>query len=252
MSYILDALEKAEAQRAREAGDPHHVLLPPAPHVATRARGARPLAWVVGLVLALAAGWGLGLIWQDRAAAPAASPGPAQVAAPASMPPSSAPTTQGADALAPPAALAAPIAPTPTAAESQTRPQTTQDVTPTTAAPTTAAPILAPVAVAPTVPRAAAEPSPAAKPSEPRARAPTADTNQQAGAAATSPVIPASVGPLAVQGVTYSSNAALRMLIVNGQVLQEGQELAPGLSLEAIGPRSAVFNRQGHRFNVNY
>ncbi len=42
------------------------------------------------------------------------------------------------------------------------------------------------------------------------------------------------------------------MLIANGQVVKEGQELSPGLTLEVIGPRSAVFNHRGTRFNVNY
>ena len=42
------------------------------------------------------------------------------------------------------------------------------------------------------------------------------------------------------------------MLIANGKVIKEGQELSPGLTLEAIGPRTAVFNQGGTRFNVNY
>ncbi len=42
------------------------------------------------------------------------------------------------------------------------------------------------------------------------------------------------------------------MLIANGQVIKEGQELSPGLTLEVIGPRSAVFNHGGTRFNINY
>lgn len=244
MSYILDALEKAEAQRAREAGGARDALLPPAPREATRGRGTRPLAWVMGLVLALVAGWGLGLLWQGRTEMPLAAPAPDQVTVSTTVSPLSAPTTT--NTITPPSTPAVPAAPTP-AAELRSSPQ----ATPAPATPSTAAPILAPATVAPPAPRVAAEPTPATKPTETRAGAPTA-TNQASASAAASSVVPASVGPLAVQGVTYSSNAALRMLIVNGQVLQEGQELAPGLTLEAIGPRSAVFNRQGHRFNVNY
>ena len=42
------------------------------------------------------------------------------------------------------------------------------------------------------------------------------------------------------------------MLIANGQVVKEGQALSPDLTLEVIGPHSAVFNHRGTRFNVNY
>ena len=57
---------------------------------------------------------------------------------------------------------------------------------------------------------------------------------------------------LKVTGATYSENPAHRLLIVNGKVVKEGQEVEPGLVLEVISPRSAVFKRQGTRFNVNY
>lgn len=58
--------------------------------------------------------------------------------------------------------------------------------------------------------------------------------------------------PIEISGSSYSTNPALRMLIANGQVVKEGQELSPGLTLESIGLRSAVFNQGGSRFNVNY
>ncbi len=57
---------------------------------------------------------------------------------------------------------------------------------------------------------------------------------------------------LSVSGSTYSENPQHRMLIVNGQVVREGQELRPGLRLEVIGPRSAILNEGGRRFNLNY
>lgn len=62
----------------------------------------------------------------------------------------------------------------------------------------------------------------------------------------------ASDAGLKVTGATYSENPAHRLLIVNGKVVKEGQEVEPGLVLEIISPRSAVFKRQGTRFNVNY
>ncbi|MFP5467718.1 MAG: general secretion pathway protein GspB [Gammaproteobacteria bacterium] len=57
---------------------------------------------------------------------------------------------------------------------------------------------------------------------------------------------------LTVAGSTYSENPLHRMLIVNGQVVREGEELRPGLRLEVIGPRSAILNDRGRRFNLNY
>jgi general secretion pathway protein B len=55
-----------------------------------------------------------------------------------------------------------------------------------------------------------------------------------------------------VSGSTYSQNPGLRMLIVNGRVVQEGQDIAPGLRLETIGPRNAVLNHQGLRYSIGY
>jgi general secretion pathway protein B len=45
---------------------------------------------------------------------------------------------------------------------------------------------------------------------------------------------------------------ASRMLIVNGQVFREGDALAPGLTLQTIRLRSAVFEFRGQRFEAAY
>lgn len=63
---------------------------------------------------------------------------------------------------------------------------------------------------------------------------------------------PVDVAGLSISGATYSDNPAHRMLIVNGQVVREGQAVKPGLTLEAISPNSAIFNQGGRRFNLNY
>ncbi len=124
-------------------------------------------------------------------------------------------------------------------------------------------PILAPPRPAPAAPKA-----PAAD-SAPPVQAPTAapagngaTATAPPAAQAAAPAIP-SFGQLSaearaqlpavnVSGSTYSQNPALRMLIANGKVVQEGQDIAPGLRLETIGPRSAVLNHQGLRYSIGY
>ncbi len=56
--------------------------------------------------------------------------------------------------------------------------------------------------------------------------------------------------PLAVSGAVQSPDPAARMLIVDGQVLREGDAAAPGLVLERITPRAAVFSLRGQRFEI--
>jgi general secretion pathway protein B len=57
---------------------------------------------------------------------------------------------------------------------------------------------------------------------------------------------------LAVGGAMYSQNPASRMLIVNGQTFHEGQQLAPGLTLEQIRLKSAVLEYKGYRYSISY
>lgn len=56
--------------------------------------------------------------------------------------------------------------------------------------------------------------------------------------------------PLAVSGAVQSPDPAARMLIIDGQVLREGDAAAPGLVLERITPRAAVFSQRGQRFEI--
>jgi general secretion pathway protein B len=53
-------------------------------------------------------------------------------------------------------------------------------------------------------------------------------------------------------GAADSPSPAARMLIINGQVHREGDEIAPGLVLERISLRSAQMRFQGQRFEVVY
>lgn len=55
---------------------------------------------------------------------------------------------------------------------------------------------------------------------------------------------------LKVTGATHSNHAAYRMAIVNGQVLHEGDQAAPGLVLERIEPGRTVWAFRGYRYAV--
>lgn len=57
---------------------------------------------------------------------------------------------------------------------------------------------------------------------------------------------------LAITGGVFSPNPAQRMLIVAGQVVSEGAELAPGLKLEEIRAKTAVLKFRGLRYSVGY
>jgi general secretion pathway protein B len=53
-----------------------------------------------------------------------------------------------------------------------------------------------------------------------------------------------------VSGHAYSPDRQNRVTRVNDKILQEGQELAPGLRVEEIIPDGIVFSYQGYRFRV--
>ncbi len=64
--------------------------------------------------------------------------------------------------------------------------------------------------------------------------------------------LPADAPKLVITGGVYSTNPVQRMLIVNGQVLNEGSEVASGVVLEEIKPKGAVLRFRGARYTVNY
>jgi general secretion pathway protein B len=57
---------------------------------------------------------------------------------------------------------------------------------------------------------------------------------------------------LTIGGAMYSDTRTNRMLVLNNQVFHEGDQPAPGLVLEEIRLKSAVFNYRGTRYSVNY
>lgn len=55
-----------------------------------------------------------------------------------------------------------------------------------------------------------------------------------------------------VSGGVYSENVAQRLLVVNGQVFNEGSEIAPGVVLEQIRARVALLKFRGVRILQPY
>ena len=61
-----------------------------------------------------------------------------------------------------------------------------------------------------------------------------------------------SLPQLRVGGATYSESAANRMLIVNGNIFHEGDKLTAEVSLQEIQLRSAVLTFRGYRYSISY
>jgi general secretion pathway protein B len=222
MSYILDALRKADAERERDPARGIHAQ----PLAARTARGAAGLpVWVwpvaAGAVV-LAAG---ATLWPREApvAAPVAPAVP--LAVPAAAPVARAPATVAvADSVSPPA-------PPPVPAPVQRAVARAPSASPAA----TAAPALA-------VPLPAASAQPAVAPAADRVFA----VNELP------PEVQRDLPRLAISGGVHSENAAQRMLIVGGQVMSEGAELAPGVVLEQIRAHTAVLRFRGYRYAVGY
>ena len=222
MSYILDALKRADSERERGTVPGLHSQSATLHTAVTQSRAvAKPLV-VVGAVLALLVlgvlGWrssGPGLV-TTRSGMPdiAASPAPASqiaAAAPAMAVTPAAVDTSGSVAPVPtPAAVPAP-APAPPASAITTRP---------------AAPVVSP------------RPVPVSRP--------VVNVNEL------SAQVRQTLPKVVISGSTYSDNRALRMLIVNGEVFREGERPAPDLQLEQIGSKSAVLNFKGLSYAVAY
>lgn len=231
MSYILDALRKADAQRERDPARGIHAQ-PVTPAATSESTGLnRVIVYAGGAALLAAAALVYFLIGR-----PATNPAPVVAQAPAPMP-APAPAPAMPHALPPADALQPPPPPV------------------------VAAP--APAPVAPRPPAPAAKPAPVAPPALPKATAsavaaPKASAPAPAASAAQpaerilNPAEVPDLPKLAISGGVYSDNPAQRMLIVGGQVVNEGAVLAPGVVLEQIRPKSALLRFRGLRVAVPY
>ena len=248
MSYILDALKKAEAQRTLGALPNIHapavfdaVANQPAP-LWRRSALWIALALLAAILLALAwfRPWRPGAVLPQTPNAPAA----ATVAVPAQ------PIT--------PAPPAAPVPPIAQAVPLHTAPA---PAAPRVAPPKASKPKAAAGSSAPSAPSAPAQPRPARtaaaaakKPvpaPEPAARAAAPEPELQT-LRDLPPQIQREIGPLVISGYIYSSNRAERSLLVNNQLLREGDTVAPGLVLEQMLRGAVVLNYRGYRYRMPY
>lgn len=259
MSYILDALRKADAERERDPATRgiHAQPVAAAPADRFTNAGSRRWTWVLALAAAAlaVAGWQVvmapaALSTIDRAAGPVGLP--AVVVTPQPVP------GQTAETVAAPAAAASavlPAAPAPVTAPAPApapTPAVIRDARkPATAAPAAAASAMAAASAATsTTASATATPATATPPSMPP---PAAATPDRVLAITELPAdVQRELPKLAISGGVYSDNPAQRMLIVNGQVFNEGAEPAPGVQLEQIRAKTAVLKFRGYRYAVAY
>lgn len=252
MSYILDALKRADADRERGHVPGLHSQGEFHPATEPGASWRRPTAGVAAVLVLLTAA---ALTWwslrtpetsertEVRTAAASAEPASADTAPSA---------TPGLPILAPEPAVETPTPATAPAPSAPPRPQTGQatsgaaeenveaDAEDMVDTATEAEDSVNAVTTQPPPPP---PPSPSPKSTLPlRTAAPrpmaTADASGRP--------------PVKVSGSSYSQNPAHRMLIANGKVVHEGQEIEPGLKLETVGPRSAVLNHRGTLYNITY
>lgn len=273
MSFILDALKRAESERQRGQVPG----LQAQPLVAGGSRAADPGSrlgwWLGGTALVLAALLAAVLWLRSPGTPPPPAPGPVAAAtAPSAVPPTTpsaaaatapaaASSTEPATAAAPSAALSGPVVRAGTAPATTT----TAGVTAATAATAGAtkdapkgAPGLAPQgAGSPSVPgtasstvAAAAAPAPGARPPTPSATA-APDPVTAVRLSDLPAELRAQLPALAVQAAMYSDQPSQRLLVVNGQALGQGAAIAPDLVIESIGLNSSVLVFRGQtRFRL--
>lgn len=235
MSYILDALRRADSERERGAVPSLHSKQI-APGVADgddgdepAGRSVQPLWWAVGgLSLAL-----VGLAAWLMVGRSAPDPEPVRAA----------PAVAQAPVL--PAPVPAPEAPQPAPKPVAAQPAPVERKSlPVSPAPE---PATARVATAPKL-----APRPAEKPVAP---APAAARDEDTPVPSISELpddIRRQLPALSVSGASYSKNPASRMLILNGQVFKEGDKVANDLVLEQIRLKSAVLSFKGRRYSVSF
>lgn len=242
MSYILDALRKADSERERgEIPGLHAQTAASLDDSAPTSSVNQKLVWAVAAlaaVLVLVLSW---LIWSRSEPQPERPPMPPEQAAMGMRPapPPAAPQGMAPPVTTPTAGLYPPVNTPPPAA--QTQPVTTAPAVPTVQPP--------PVVAAPPQPKAEAPIAPIA----PIARKAAATEESKLYRLMDLPEsVRKDLPTLTIGGAMYSDTASQRMLIINSQVLHEGDKISNDLTLESIQLKSAIFRFRTYRYVVNY
>jgi len=262
MSYILEALRRAETERERKRRVPG-LNAQPVPSPSPEEPGLRRSKAWLWIVVGVSAGVLLPLLWRawpsdptgeettgaHATAAGSVTPqgGAVTDARPADAPSTPDPLPANPPSAAAPAAPERPPAPRAThtapkaGATAKAGPTTLPDATTRTANATPPSPAT-PGGALPGRATTPAPPAAAASAPEPRLRsmAELPDELRRA------------VPPLAFGGSVYSEIPAQRMVIFNGQVLREGDAVTDELLLEQIRARSAVMRLRGQRFEIAF
>jgi len=246
MSYILEALKKAQAERQLGSAPTIHAL--PVHASAVEAAGPRRAPVWIGLGILLAAS--AAFAWYALRA-------PAAVVAPAAI--ATAP-----QAASMPQAVELPPAGAGSAVSAPVSPATTSMPAPMPAP--TPKPQAVPFPPAPSPASSSSSPSSPSSPSAPvQAAAPKlAAAKVPASAETPAPeeqlkmlrelpeAVQREVPNVAIGGYIYSKNPADRLLLIDKILRKEGDEVASGLVLEKLTPKGAVMNYRGTRYRVPY
>lgn len=237
MSYILDALRRADAERERGSV--------PGIHAQPIFAGARPSGppatsrlWIViaviGVLLALAVALAVYLLFGRSPAGEAAAPAmPPPAASMAAVP--VAPTTP----VPVPAPTPAPLAVAPPARTAPAPVHKPRPVPPAATPASAAAPVPAPM--------------PAAIPTPVPAPTATPKTDERIYTVNELPDdIRRQLPALSVGGSMYSPSPANRLVIINGQVLHEGEHITPDLVVQQIRLKAAVLAFKGYRYTLAF
>ncbi|TQK10424.1 general secretion pathway protein GspB [Herbaspirillum sp. SJZ107] len=274
MSYILEALKKAQAERQLGNAPTIHAAQPVPALQPDAAASRRPLfiglgAGALVVVLGAAFVWRAGpaqvpavQVAQGQGQSPAAvtavpvTPAPmAAAGSPAAGSPATGSPAAGSPAVSNSLEVQAPPAPPPPVRPAQPR---VADAAAAAAVPAAAASRAAATPSAPAVQVRMPAPAPAtpvaavaARAAAPAAAAPAPEDSlpflQQLPES-----VQGGIPRVAFGGYMYSANPADRLLLVDKALRHEGEEVAPGLVLEKLLPRAAVMNYRGVRYRVAY
>ncbi len=252
MSYILEALKKAESER-QVGGVPNlH-----AQNGANVADGSSRIGmWIIALLLVLVVLAAV-LLWRSFSASTVQPPQVASVVS--SRAPEVAPMSTPAPILTPTPEPASASAPTPTTTTTL-GPEPAVTPSPPVAPPTLASRVVASVST-----KVAVDPVPKKGSVEPIKLVESANVNASGNLANSDAIdeqlpfmaqlpeaIVREVPQVQVKGYIYSKTPSERTLIVGNNLFHEGDEVVPGVHLEKLLPKAAVLSYRGFRYRVGY